>query len=108
MAVRGDDVAGAIDSHVREAIEKLVGEIRSSVEDVREAVDQQLNAALQSMQADVKSVTFLPHIKKTIGELEASLKPAKGAAGPDATKVKEAIQSIEQGKRCNLDRAPRF
>jgi hypothetical protein len=98
MAVRGDDVAGAIDSHVREAIEKLVGEIRSSVEDVREAVDQQLKAALQSVQADVNSVTFLPHIKKTISELEASLKPAKGAAGPDATKVKAAIQSIEQGK----------
>ena len=80
MAVRGDDVAGAIDSHVREAIEKLVGEIRSSVEDVREAVDQQLKAALQSVQADVNSVTFLPHIKKTIGELEESLKPKRGGS----------------------------
>src|SRR5438132_3531785 len=98
MAVRGDDVASAIDSHVREAIEKLVGEIRSSVEDVRETVDQQLKAAVQSMQADVNSVTFLPHLKKAIAELEQALKPAKGAAGPDATKVKEAIQSIEQGK----------
>ena len=94
MAVKGDDVASAIDSHVREAIEKLVGEIRSSVEDVREVVDQQLKAALQSVQADVNSVTFLPHIKKTI---EESLKPQKSAA-VDASKVKQAIQSIEQGK----------
>jgi len=98
MAVRGDDVASAIDSHVREAIEKLVGEIRSSVEDIREAVDQQLKAALQSMQADVNSVTFLPHIKKTIEELEQSLKPQKSAAAVDASKVKQAIQAIEQGK----------
>ena len=46
MAVRGDDVASSIDSHVREAIEQLVGEIRSSAEDIRETVDQQLKAAL--------------------------------------------------------------
>ena len=100
MAVRGDDVAGSIASHVREAIQKLVGEIRSSVEDVREAVDQQLKAALQSAQADVNSVTFLPHIKKTIGELEESLKPKRGGggAGADASKVKAAITAIEQGK----------
>ncbi len=98
MAVRGDDVARSIDSHVREAIEKLVGEIRSSVEDVREAVDQQLKAALQSAQADVNSVTFLPHIKKVLGELEEALKPAEAPAGADASRVKKAIQEVEQGK----------
>jgi len=96
MAVRGDDVASSIDSHVREAIEKLVGEIRSSVEDVRDAVDQQLKAALQSVQADVNSVTFLPHIKKVLGELEDTLKPAPGGAG--ASQVKQAVQAVEQGK----------
>lgn len=98
MAVRGDDVASSIDSHVREAIEKLVGEIRSSVEDVRDAVDQQLKAALQSVQADVKSVTFLPHIKKVLGELEETLKPAQAPAGADASRVKQAVQAVEQGK----------
>jgi len=98
MAVSGDDVASAIDSHVREAIERLVGEIRSSVEDVREAVDQQLKAALQSAQADVNSVTFLPQIKKLIAELEEALKPAEVPTGADASKVKQAIQEIEQGK----------
>lgn len=96
MAVSGDDVASAIDSHVREAIQKLVGEIRSSVEDVREAVDQQLKAALQSVQADVNSVTFLPQIKKQIGDLEKALKPKGG--GADASRVRSAIQAIEQGK----------
>ncbi len=98
MAVRGDEVAGSIEAHVREAIEKLVGEIRSSIEDVREAVDQQLKAAQQSVQADVNAITFLPHIKKTIGELEESLKPAKAAGGADATRVKQAIQAVEHGK----------
>jgi len=98
MAVRGDDVATSIESHVREAIEKMVGEIRSSVEDVREVVDQQLKAALQSAQADVNAITFLPHIKKSIAELEESLKPKKGAGGADASRVKTAVQAVEQGK----------
>lgn len=98
MAVRGDDVASSIESHVREALEKLVGEIRSSVEDVREAVDQQLKAAVQSVQADVSSVTFLPHIKKSISELEASLKPKEAPAKADVSRVKNAIQAVEQGK----------
>src|SRR5437762_4246476 len=103
MAVRGDDVASSIDAHVREAIEKMVGEIRSSVEDVRVAVDSQLKAALQSVQADVKAISFLPHIQKTIGELEDGLKaeqpPATAApSGPDATLVKQAVQAIERNR----------
>lgn len=101
MAVRGDEVASSIESHVRESLEKLVGEIRSSVDDVRAAVDSQLNAALQSVQADVKSLTFLPHLKKVIGELEsgtAAQAPAPAAGGGDAKKLKRALQSIERGK----------
>ena len=72
MAVRGDEVASAIEAHVREAIEKMVGEIRSSVEDVRDAVDQQLKAALQSVQADVNAISFVPFIQKSIGEISRS------------------------------------
>lgn len=98
MAVRGDEVASSIDAHVRESIEKMVGEIRSSVEDVREAVDQQLKAALQSVQADVNSVTFLPHIKKLLAELEEGLKPAAAPAAADASHLKAAIQAVEHGK----------
>ncbi|MEO6258853.1 MAG: hypothetical protein ABIP63_00825 [Thermoanaerobaculia bacterium] len=98
--MRGDEVASSIDVHVREAIERMVGEIRSSVEDVREFVDQQLKAALQSAQADVNSLSFLPHIQKTIAELEESFSAERPAVsgGADATRVKQAIQHVEKGK----------
>jgi len=100
MAVRGDDVASSIDAHVREAVERMVGEIRSSIEDVRVAVDSQLKAALQSVQADVNSLTFLPHIKKTVGELEEGLAAAKPAApsGGDASRIRTAVRAVEAGK----------
>ena len=105
MAVRGDEVASSIDSHVREALEKMVGEIRSSVEDVRDAVDQQLKAALQSVQADVNAITFLPFIQKTIGGLQQALEeerpaftPAPAAGGGGVDRLKRAIQTIERGK----------
>lgn len=102
MAVRGEEVAGSIDAQVRESIEKMVAEIRSSVEDVRVAVDSQLKAALQSVQADVNSISFLPQIRKSIGELEESLaaeRPAVAApAGVSVDRVKAAIQKIEQHK----------
>jgi hypothetical protein len=101
MAVRGDEVSSSIDAHVREALERMVGEIRSSVEDVRAAVDSQLNAALQSMQADVKSLSFLPHIQKTVGELEetfAAAQPPAAPAGAGTVALKRAIQTVERGK----------
>lgn len=101
MAVRGDEVAGSIEAHVRDAMEKLVGEIRSSIEDVREVVDSQLKAALQSVQADVNAVSFLPHIQKSIGELEESITaalPPPAPAGSGASRVKKAVQTVEHGK----------
>ncbi len=106
MAVKGEEVAGAIDAQVRESIERMVGEIRSSVEDVRIAVDSQLKAALQSVQADVNSVSFLPQIRKSIAELEESIEaaaptPVAATAAPGgagAARVKSAVQQIERGK----------
>jgi hypothetical protein len=101
MAVRGEEVAGSIEAHVREAIEKMVGEIRSSVEDVRAAVDSQLKAALQSVQADVNSISFLPHIQKSIGELEEGLKkqiPPPAPAAADASRLKAAVQAVETAR----------
>jgi hypothetical protein len=106
MAVRGDEVASSIEAHVREAIERMVGEIRSSVEDVRTAVDSQLKAALQSVQADVNSIAFLPHIQKAIGGLEESLAAEHAAIAPvpvaggaeGASRVKRAIRAVEGGK----------
>ena len=105
MAVRGDEVASSIEAHVREAIERMVGEIRSSVEDVRTTVDSQLKAALQSVQADVNSISFLPHIQKSIGELEETLKAAAPPAAPappkaaaDSARVKKAVQEVEKAR----------
>ena len=107
MAVRGEEVASSIDAHVREAIEKMVGEIRSSIEDVRDVVDSQLKAALQSVQADVNGLSFLPHLQKTIGELEESITASAPAAAPlapaaapsgEASRVKQALQYVEKGK----------
>lgn len=108
MAVRGEEVASSIEAHVREAIEKMVSEIRSSVDDVRVTVDSQLKAALQSVQADVNSITFLPHINKSIAELEQSIQesapPAAAApaaaqsTGVNAAALKRAVQVIEGGK----------
>jgi hypothetical protein len=100
MAVKGEEVASAIDAQVRESIEKMVAEIRSSIEDVRVAVDSQLKAALQSVQADVNSVSFLPQIRKSVDEMEAAYtaEAAAAPAGAGAQRVKSAIQAIERGK----------
>src|SRR5690349_11634261 len=102
MAVRGEEVATSIEAHVRESIDRMVAEIRSSIEDVRAAVDSQLKAALQSVQADVNAISFLPHIRKTVGELEESIvaeTPAPAASGgAGAQRVKAAVQAIEGGK----------
>ena len=107
MAVRGEESASSIDSHVRETLEKMVGEIRSSVEDVRHAVDSQLKAALQSVQADVNAISFLPFIQKTITELQQSIEeerpaftpaPAAAPEGGNAERVKRAVQTVERGK----------
>src|SRR5688500_9284196 len=102
MAVRGEEVASSIDARVRESVEKMVDEIRSSIEDVRAAVDSQLKAALQSVQADVNSIQFLPHIQKSIAEMQESMdagKPAAAAStGAGSTRVKAAIQNIESGR----------
>lgn len=106
MAVRGEEVASSIDAQVRESIEKMVAEIHSSVEDVRVLVDQQLKAALQSVQADVNSFTFLPQIRKSITELEERIeteRPAVAAAAAPSTsggalRVKSAAQIVERGR----------
>src|SRR5215212_4340751 len=105
MAVRGEEVASSIDGQVRESIERMVAEIRSSIEDVRVVVDQQLKAALQSVQADVNSISFLPNIQKAItqfeDDIEAARPPAPKAlppAGGDVSRLKESVQAVERGK----------
>jgi hypothetical protein len=103
MAVKGEEVATSIESRVREEVERMVGELRSSIEDVRSLVDSQLKAALQSIQADVNSLSFLPHIQKSITEFEEASaaerpQPVAAPTGGDVTRLKRAIQNAEQGK----------
>ena len=104
MAVRGEEVASSIEAHVRESIERMVSEIRASIEDVRVVVDSQLKAALQSVQADVNAVNFVPHIQKSIADFQQALDeerppaPPPMAAAADASRVKEALQAVERGK----------
>ncbi|HEY6139490.1 MAG TPA: hypothetical protein VI670_17145, partial [Thermoanaerobaculia bacterium] len=100
--MRGEEVASSIEAHVRESIERMVSEIRASIEDVRVVVDSQLKAALQSVQADVNSINFAPHIQKSVAELEESIEETRPAPPPpaaaDASRVKQALQSVERGK----------
>src|SRR5436305_6503297 len=100
MAVRGEEVATSIEAHVRESIDRMVAEIRSSIEDVREVVNSQLKAALQSVQEDVNAMSFLPHIKKSIVDLGEAPAPvvAAPAAAADATQLKQALQAVERCK----------
>jgi hypothetical protein len=104
MAARGNEVALEIERQIREAVEKMVSDIRSSVEDVRKAVDQQLDAALQSVQADANSTSFRPLLQRALTDFEDSLaSPAPAAAPaapprPSAAGVRKAIQRVEQGK----------
>lgn len=101
MAVRGDEIAEGIEARVREAIDKVVGDIRSSIQDVKEAVDSQLNAALQSIQADAKGISLRPHLLQTLSDFEKDITPPPPpptARGLDATRIKQAIKSIERGK----------
>ncbi len=102
MAVRGEEVADSIDLVVKGAIEKMVGEIRSTIDDISGGIEQQLKAAMQSIQADVKSASFLPQIQQAIAELEESIAaqqpPPATAVAADASRLKAAIQAVERGK----------
>lgn len=101
MAVRGDEIAEGIEARVREAIDKVVGDIRSSIQDVKEVVDSQLNAALQSIQADAKGISLRPYLLQTLSDFERDITPPAPPPAPrglDASKIKQAIQSIERGK----------
>ncbi len=104
MAVRGEDVTKSIETHIRKSVERMVGELRSSLEDIRKAVDSQLKAAMQSVQADANSFSLPPEVGKSIGEFEQSFKssapsaPQAAGAAADAGRLKTAIQNVEQAR----------
>jgi hypothetical protein len=103
MPAKGDDVAEKIESQVREAITKMVSDIRSSIEDVKEVVNQQLQAAMQSVQADANSLSLRSQLQQTLrdfgggsGAAISAPAPAKASAA-DIGPVKRAIQAVERG-----------
>ena len=102
MAVRGDEVAEKLEQHLRETLDKMVGDIRSSIQDVREAVDQQLDAAMQSVVADVKSISLKGQFQKALADFQPPAPPPPPAvaskASFDGSLLKRAVQSIEKGK----------
>lgn len=108
MAARGNEVALAIEGQIREAIEKMVGDIRSSIDDVRDAVNQQLQAALQSVQADANAISLRSSLEKTLNEFEGTLGDAPAATaepvhvpaprGEESSRIKRAVQGVERGK----------
>ena len=99
MPVRGDEVTDRIEARIREAVERLVGEVRTSIDDVRDAIDQQLKAAVQSVQADMKSLSFRSEVEEEVKGLEESLRssaPPTPAISPSS--IRQAIVAIEAGK----------
>ncbi|MGA7613893.1 MAG: hypothetical protein WBX15_01820, partial [Thermoanaerobaculia bacterium] len=99
MAVRGEEVAQKFEAFVRESVDRMVADIRSTIQDVREAVDQQLDAALQSVQADASAPSLHSEIEKLLSDIDLAA-PAVAAepAAPSGSEVKTAVQNIERGK----------
>ena len=103
MTSRGEDLAQRIEQSIREAIERMVGEMRSSIDDVRTAVVQQLEAASQSVQADSKSFSVRSQLEQILAEINEVVDPkpvasAAAAAPADSTRLRRAIRAVEHGK----------
>ena len=102
MAVWGDEVAQQLDEKFREQIERMVADVRSTITDIREAIDQQLDAAMQSVQADANSMSAKPMLAAVLAGIEPPA-PATPVVAPvvtraDASKVRDGVRAIEQGK----------
>ncbi|MDX1584234.1 MAG: hypothetical protein R3338_11610, partial [Thermoanaerobaculia bacterium] len=102
MAVQGEELASKIEERIKQAIDSVVEDIRVSLDDVREAVNQQFDAALQSVLADAKSLELREELEELLqgaGGEAAQAEPAPSAAPPGASPrdLKRAIQAIERG-----------
>jgi hypothetical protein len=99
MAERGDGVAEAFEAHFREAIERMVADVRSTIQDVRAAVDQQLDAAMQSVQADANAIALRPQMDKLLASIpQPEPPPAPPSPAATASKLRESLAAIEEGK----------
>ncbi|MGZ5429716.1 MAG: hypothetical protein ACXWFS_11965, partial [Thermoanaerobaculia bacterium] len=99
MTERADDIARRIEQTIREAVDRMVADMRSSIEDVRTAVVQQLDAAAQSVQADAKSLGVRSQLGTILEEIEGSLAPPPPPPpAMDSGKLRRALRAIEGGK----------
>ncbi|HVR43123.1 MAG TPA: hypothetical protein VMS56_06705 [Thermoanaerobaculia bacterium] len=97
MTARGEEFAQKIEQTIREAVERMVSDMRSSIEDVREAVVQQLDAASQSVQADAKSLSLRGQLETILSGMDEQTAPPPAAAVESGT-LRRAIRAIEGGK----------
>src|SRR5687768_292949 len=98
MPAKGDDVAEKIEAQVREGVLKMVGDIRSSIDDIREAVVQQLQAAMQSVQADANAFSLKTQIQQVLdagGSAPAAAPSSTAPASGKATDVSSLKRSIQ-------------
>ncbi|HEU5163380.1 MAG TPA: hypothetical protein VFV54_09570, partial [Thermoanaerobaculia bacterium] len=99
MTERADDIARRIEQTIREAVDRMVADMRSSIEDVRTAVVQQLDAAAQSVQADAKSLGVRSQLGTILEEIEGALAPPPPPPpAMDSGKLRSAVRAIEGGK----------
>jgi hypothetical protein len=100
MAAWGDEVAQHLEVKIRDAVERMIADIESTISDVREAIDQQLDAAMQSVQADTKGMSIGAILNEALADLEppAAEAPPAAPALADASRVRDAVSVIEQGR----------
>lgn len=102
MAVWGDEVAKQLDQKFREQIDRMVDDVRSTIADIREVIDQQLDAAMQSVQADANSMSSKAMLAAVLADVAPPAAPEPPAppviARADASKVRDGVRAIEQGK----------
>ncbi len=103
MSERGDEIARRIEETIREAVNRMVADMKSSIDDVRAAVVQQLDAASQSVQADAKSLSVRGQLSSILDEVETAIAPPPpppptAAPAADSANLRGALRAIEGGK----------
>ena len=101
MAVQGEELASKIEEKIKQAIDSVVEDIRVSIDDVRDVVNQQFDAVLQSVLADAKAMS----VRAELDEMLAGQVAPPPAAPPEtqaepglgSRELKKAIQQIERG-----------
>jgi hypothetical protein len=105
MAVKGEEIASKLEERIRQAIDTVVEDIRVSIADVRDVVNQQFDAAMQSVIADAKSISLREDLEALLAEQapEDLIEEAPASeqlppsSGTSSRELRQAIQEIERG-----------